>query len=118
MKPCYISTKQAGEIWYNPAMHTYHQIPHWRLERDYLLSLARGCGMPTYQLRTINARESEKLIILIKTILGNLRRVILHIIKYKWQIKTDLIAAFEIEFLLASMLSPFYLLNTKFNQVK
>ncbi len=110
--------KAGWEIWYNPAMHTYHQIPHWRLERDYLLSLARGCGMPTYQLRTINARESEKLIILIKTILGNLRRVILHIIKYKWQIKTDLIAAFEIEFLLASMLSPFYLLNTKFNQVK
>jgi hypothetical protein len=57
-------------------MHTHHQIPHWRLERDYLLSIARGCGLATYQLRMINAKPVEKPIIFIRTILGNLRRVL------------------------------------------
>ncbi|NES80083.1 MAG: glycosyltransferase family 2 protein, partial [Moorea sp. SIO2B7] len=37
--------KAGWEIWYNPAMHTYHQIPKWRLEREYLISIARGCGL-------------------------------------------------------------------------
>ncbi|MBD6614689.1 glycosyltransferase family 2 protein [Komarekiella sp. 'clone 1'] len=99
------------EIWYNPNMHTYHQIPHWRLEKDYLLTLARGCGLCICQLRLINTKNWQKPIIFVRTFLGNLRRVLEHLIKYRGKIKSDLIALFEIQFYLGSMISPFYYLK-------
>lgn len=109
--------KAGWEIWYNPAMHTYHQIPHWRLEKDYLLSLSRGCGLATCSLRMINAKTWQKPLIMFKTLLGNFRRVVLHSIKYKGQ-NTDLIAACEMEFFRGSMASPFYTLKTSLNKIK
>lgn len=108
--------KVGWQIWYNPAMHTYHQIPHWRLEKDYLLSLARGCGLSIFQLRLINAKNWQKPMLFLRTILGNLRRVLQHTIKYKGQLTSDIIALFEIEFYLSSMISPFYFLKCYFDR--
>lgn len=99
------------EIWYNPAMHTYHQIPHWRLKKDYLLTLARGCGLCTFQLRLVNAKEWQKPFIFLRTFFGNFRRILGHILKYKISLKDDLIALFEVEFYWGSMISPFYSLR-------
>jgi glycosyltransferase involved in cell wall biosynthesis len=102
------------QIWYNPAMHSFHQIPHWRLEKNYLLNLARGCGLCTFQLRLINTINWQIPIVFIKTILGNLRRIIHHVIKYNTQLNDDIILRFEIEFYLGSMMSPFYWLKSYF----
>ncbi|HEY9635330.1 MAG TPA: hormogonium polysaccharide biosynthesis glycosyltransferase HpsE [Coleofasciculaceae cyanobacterium] len=103
--------KAGWEIWYNPEMHMAHQIPHWRLERDYLLPLSRGIGLATCQLRMINAKNWQKPIVFVRTLLGNLRRVVLHSITYRGQLKNDLIAACELEFFWGSLMSPFYLLR-------
>ena len=100
--------KNGWEIWYNPNMESYHKIPAHRLERGYLLSLGRSCGLPTYFLLTINAKSWEKPILFFRTLLGNSRRIILHLIKYRGRVRTDLIPAFELEFFLGSLLSPFY----------
>jgi glycosyltransferase involved in cell wall biosynthesis len=105
------------EIWYNPAMHTYHQIPHWRLEKDYLLTLARGCGLCIFQLRLINTKNGQKPIVFVKTILGNLRRVLQHLIQYRGELKSNLIALFEVEFYLASMMSPLYYLKCNIGRI-
>ncbi|MBW4427333.1 MAG: hormogonium polysaccharide biosynthesis glycosyltransferase HpsE [Nostoc desertorum CM1-VF14] len=105
------------QIWYNPTMHTYHQIPHWRLERDYLLTLARGCGLCIFQLRLINTKNWQKPIVFVKTILGNFRRVLQHLIQYRGELKSNLIALFEIEFYLASMISPIYYLKCNLGKV-
>ncbi|MBN3910030.1 MAG: glycosyltransferase family 2 protein [Nostoc sp. NMS1] len=109
--------KKGWEIWYNPAMHIDHQIPHWRLEKDYLLVIARGCGLCIFQLRLINAKNWQKPILLVKTILGNLHRVLHHLIKYRGQLESNLIALFEINFYLASMMSPFYSLRWKLDRI-
>lgn len=109
--------KAGWQIWYNPIMHTYHQIPKWRLEKDYLLNLARGCGLCVFQLRLIKAKNWQKPIIFVKTILGNLQRIIQHKIKYWDQLNTDLIAMFEVEFYLGSMLSPIYYLRCYFKKM-
>lgn len=98
------------EIWYNPAMHIHHQIPAWRLERKYLIYLAHVYGLCICPLRMINARGWQKPVIIARMLIGNLRRIIRHIIKYKMQIRTDLVAACEMEFFLSSFLSPFYYL--------
>ena len=100
------------EIWYNPAMQVAHQIPKSRLERSYLTSLSRGCGLCICQLRMIDARFWQKPVIFTKLILSNLRRVVLHWLRYRDQIQTDLVAACEMEFFIGSLISPFYYLQT------
>lgn len=110
--------KAGWEIWYNPAMHTYHQIPHWRLERDYLLSISRGCGLATCQLRAINAKPWQVPIVITKTFLGNLCRVTYYQIKYRQQLKTDVVTACELEFHWGSMLSPLVYLKRSFQLKK
>ncbi len=98
------------EIWYNPAQQIYHQIPQWRLEKDYLLTISRSCGLPACQLRLINAKAWQKPLIVVRIILSNLLRYIRHIIKYKMQVKTDIVLACELEFYFANMVSPWYAL--------
>lgn len=105
--------KAGWEIWYNPAMHAYHQIPGYRLEKEYLIALIRGCGLCICQLRTINTPNWQKPIVMVKITLGSFRRFIGHLIKYKWQVRTDLIAACEMEFFWSSLVSPFYWLKHK-----
>jgi len=102
------------EIWYNPDMHLDHKIPSWRLERDYLLSLSRTVGICICELRLINVKNWQKPIVMTKIFMGNLRRTILHIYKYKNSLKTDLVAACELEFFLSGMLSPFEFIKKQF----
>ncbi|MCA1995422.1 MAG: hormogonium polysaccharide biosynthesis glycosyltransferase HpsE [Coleofasciculus sp. S288] len=111
-EPLLYMHKSGWEIWYNPTMHTYHQIPGWRLEKDYLLSLIRGSSLCICQLRMIKAKNWQKPIVATKILLGSLRRVVLHLFKYRGQVKTDLIAACEMEFHLNNFASPFYFLKT------
>lgn len=112
-EPLLYMHKAGWEIWYNPALHTYHQIPRQRLEKDYLIALARGCGLATCQLRFINAKAWQKPSIFLRTLLGNLRRVLLYLIKYRRQLKTDLITGCEFAFFLGGLVSPFYVLNKR-----
>lgn len=110
-EPLLYMHKKGWEIWYNPTMHAYHQIPSWRLEKNYLLSISRGCGLATCQLRLINADNWQKPLILGKTFLGNLRRATIHFIKYRGKLNSDLIAACEMEFFLGNLLGYFYYLR-------
>jgi glycosyltransferase involved in cell wall biosynthesis len=108
--------KAGWQIWYNPAMHTHHQIPSWRLEKDYLLALARGCGLCVCQLRLLTAKNWQKPIIFVKTIVGNFRRVIQQFLKYRGGLKKDLIANCEMEFYISSMMSTLYYLKIIFSK--
>jgi glycosyltransferase involved in cell wall biosynthesis len=99
------------EIWYNPTMHIYHHIPKSRLERDSLIALIRKAGLCICQLRLVRVKSWQKPIIMTKIFLGSLRRSVLHLLKYRGQVKTDLIAACEMEFFLSSLVSPFYYLK-------
>lgn len=108
-----LNIHRAGwEIWYNPAMHVAHHIPASRLQRDYLTKLSRGCGLCICQLRMINTDIAKRPFIFCKLILSNLRRVVLHWLKYRDQLDTDLVAACQMEFYLGSVISPFYYLQT------
>nr|MCL1475984.1 glycosyl transferase [Argonema antarcticum A004/B2] len=111
-EPLLYMHKVGWEIWYHPTMQTYHQIPRWRLEKDYLISLIRGSSLCICHLRMINAKTWHKPIIIARIMLGSLRRAILHLLKYRWKVKTDLIAACEMEFHLSSFASPFYFIKT------
>lgn len=100
------------EIWYNPDMHAFHQIPKARLDRGYLRALSRGCGLCICQLRMINSQVWQRPFLFTKLLLSNLRRVVFHWLKYRHLIPTDLVAACEMEFFVGSFVSPFYYLKT------
>jgi len=100
--------KAGWEIWYNPEMSITHIIPSWRLQKKYLMDLARSCGLATYQLRLILASPAQVPLIFIRTILGNVKRIMQQVATYGWRIKTDLAAGFELQFYYSSLLSPFY----------
>ncbi|NEQ40041.1 MAG: glycosyltransferase family 2 protein [Okeania sp. SIO3I5] len=111
-EPLLYMHKAGWEIWYNPEMQVAHHIPKSRLEKDYLISLIRGSCLCICYLRMIGAKTWEKPFIMVKIMLGSLKRTIQHIVKYKWQVRTDLIASCEMEFYLSSFASPFYFLKT------
>lgn len=99
------------EIWYNPAMHTHHQIPHWRLEKDYLLNLIRGSCLCLCYLRLMHLSPWQKPWVMTRMFLGSLRRAAQHFLKHRQELQTDLIAACEMEFFLSSLTSPWFYLK-------
>ncbi|MBF2035675.1 MAG: glycosyltransferase family 2 protein [Leptolyngbyaceae cyanobacterium T60_A2020_046] len=100
--------QKGWEIWYNPAMHSFHQIPPHRLEKPYLLKLAQGCGLCVCHLRVLNAPNFAKPFIMLKITLGGLKRTIAYWIKHRGKINTDPILACELQFLQSSWISPFF----------
>lgn len=102
------------EVWYNPAMQTYHQIPRQRLERDYLLILAKGCGLATCHLRMITTPSWQKPLLILRVFLGNLRRAVSYFLRHRQQLETDLVAAVELSFLIGCLISPLIYLRSQF----
>jgi glycosyltransferase involved in cell wall biosynthesis len=109
--------KAGWEIWYNPAMETYHQIPSWRLEKGYLMTLSRGVGLNSCCLRMINTPLWQRQNILFKIFFGSLRRILLHLIENRKarMVEPDtqtplinLVADCELAFYWGYLLSPFY----------
>ena len=103
--------RQGWEIWYNPDMHIYHHIPKKRLERDALIALSHTVGSCICELRLINVSISQKPSIVCRILLGNLWRVIKHLLTYRLKIKDDDVLMCELVFFAAGFMSPFYLLK-------
>lgn len=101
--------KAGWEIWYNPAMEIYHQIPHWRLKKEYLIPFFRGIGLSRYVTRMVNIKPFLRPIACLAYMINDLRKIALHLIKYRWQVKTELVAACEMQLFISSLISPFYL---------
>jgi glycosyltransferase involved in cell wall biosynthesis len=100
--------RRAGwEIWYNPEMEVYHRIPHWRLEKEYLLKLCRGVGLSRYTTRMLGCPSWRKPLMVPLYAVNDLRKMIRHWIQHRHVLHTDTIAACELELLKSSLVSPF-----------
>lgn len=101
--------KAGWETWYTPTMHAYHQIPDWRLEKTYLKKLTYDSALCTCQLRMLATdRWLSKAAIIPRIWLGNSKRLVQHLIKYRQKVKTEAVPACELDFLLGNLASPFY----------
>jgi glycosyltransferase involved in cell wall biosynthesis len=105
---CYIQ-KAGWEVWYNPTMEIYHKIPSSRLQKDYLLPFFRGIGFSRYITRMVNVKNYHKPLVFLAYMLNDLRKIIMHSIKYGRNLKNDLVASCEMQLFLSSFISPFYL---------
>ncbi|RCJ30055.1 glycosyl transferase [Nostoc minutum NIES-26] len=101
--------KSGWEIWYNPEMEIYHQIPKSRLQREYLIQFFRGIGLSRYVTRMVNIKSWIKPFALLAYMINDVIKILLHLLKYRFQVKTELVAACEMQLFLSSLISPFYL---------
>ncbi|WP_254174589.1 hormogonium polysaccharide biosynthesis glycosyltransferase HpsE [Planktothrix pseudagardhii] len=101
------------EIWYNSEMHLYHQIPKQRLERDYLLYLMRSTGLARHYIRMLRLKPWQRPLLFPLGLVNDIRKAIAYYLKHRKALKTDVVAACEMEFLRSSVISPFYLWQWK-----
>jgi glycosyltransferase involved in cell wall biosynthesis len=97
------------EIWYNPAMEITHKIPAGRLERKYLIPCLRGVGLSRYVTRTVGTKGIKKYLLTLAYLGNDLKKILWHLVKYRTEVKTDLVAASELSLLTSSLISPFFL---------
>lgn len=106
--------KAGWEIWYNPNMHLYHQIPAWRMERSYLLKLIKGVGLARHHIRMTRWAVWQRPLIMPIYLANDLRKLAAHTIQYRN--KKDLAIVCEGQLLVSSLISPFYFCRRFFRQ--
>lgn len=97
------------KIWYNPAMEIYHKIPHWRLEREYLIPFIRGIGLSRHVTRMLGIKPWQRPIALLAYMVNDMCKIVFHLLKHRLKVRTDLVASCEMQLFLSSAISPFYL---------
>ncbi|MDZ7960042.1 MAG: hormogonium polysaccharide biosynthesis glycosyltransferase HpsE [Aulosira sp. DedQUE10] len=102
--------QEAGwEIWYNPEMQISHEIPVWRLQKDYLIPFFKGIGLSRYVTRMLGVKPCAKPLAFCAYVINDLRKIILHLLKYRLKVKNELVASCEMQLFMSSLISPFYL---------
>ena len=97
--------KQSGaEIWFNADMHIDHYIPQGRLERDYLLDFFKGIGLSRIHTRSLTCPPWQRPFKLSLFALNDLRKIIGYLIRYRFRLRSDLIAACEFQLIFYSFL--------------
>jgi glycosyltransferase involved in cell wall biosynthesis len=109
--------KKGWEIWYSPTLKTYHQIPAYRLEWDYLINVARSTGLARHHIRMLRLQPWQQPLLFPLGLANDIRKAIAYYLKHRKELKTDVVAACEMEFLRSSIISPFYLWKQNFKNV-
>lgn len=89
--------KAGWEIWFNPQMRIYHQIPKYRLEKEYLMKLLRGVGLSRHVTRMLGHQPWQRPLVIPLYMANDLRKAIRHRLKYGKELETDIVAASEME---------------------
>jgi len=97
------------EIWYNPEMEIYHQIPSDRLQRDYLLYLVRSTGLARHHIRMLRLKPWQRPLLFPLGLARDIYKAFIYFLKHRQHLASDDVVACEMEFLRSSIVSPFYL---------
>lgn len=105
----YIQNSQ-WEVWHNPNMVVWHHIPARRLERDYLLNIARTSGLSNHALRLARMQSQPRFLMTLKVpfyALSDAGKVLTYYLKHHQELTVDVAKACEFESRLGRFLSPF-----------
>ncbi|WP_159790700.1 hormogonium polysaccharide biosynthesis glycosyltransferase HpsE [Sodalinema gerasimenkoae] len=97
------------EIWYNPKMHIYHQIPARRFERDYLIEFFRGVGLSRHRTRMLNYKPWQKPWFTVAYFVNDCRKLLRHAWQYRDVLEDDVVAAAELQFFKSCLVSPLFI---------
>lgn len=107
--------QRAGwEIWYNPEMEIYHQIPHSRLQKDYLMKLCSGIGLSRYHTRMLSVQNWQRPFACLAYMANDVRKIVVHLLRHRGAVASDIVAACELQLFIMSFLSPFYSLQNRY----
>jgi hypothetical protein len=90
-------------------MEIDHKIPQKRLERDYLIPFMRGIGLSRFVTRMLSVKPWQRPLAFVAYTVNDLRKLIIHRLKYQGGIQSDLVAACQWQLVLSSLESPLYL---------
>lgn len=107
--------QSAWQIWYNPQMEVFHKIPQNRLTKTYLIKHLGGIGLSRYITRTVGILPIFIPLVVIAYWVNDLRKLMIHIVKYGLFLGDDIVGAAERELILRSLLSPFYFWFNRFS---
>lgn len=98
--------KAGWEIWYTPDFKTAHQLPIWRFQRPYISQLTYACGLTVCTLRMIVTETAQRPQVILRIILGGMRRSLRHLLTYRQRICQHAALQAELMFHLGSIVSP------------
>lgn len=102
------------EVWHNPKMEIWHYIPDYRLEREYLLKLARGYGLSNYLTRLARYQAWQRPFIKLAIPFFTIRDAIKlqkHYWLYRKQLAHDIDKACRFQVIIGQLISPYLSLH-------
>lgn len=99
------------EIWHNPQMAIYHHIEPRRLEKDYLLKLARGFGLANYTFRLTRLYPWQRIfmpLLVLIYLISDTYKVIVYYFRYRHNFSDDIGKACEFQGRLGRWISSTY----------
>ncbi|NEP19107.1 MAG: glycosyltransferase family 2 protein [Leptolyngbya sp. SIO4C1] len=97
------------EIWHNPEMVILHQIPRWRLDRAYLMDFFKSIGLSRHVTRMLRLKPWQRPFLFVLYWLNDARKALRHLLIYRQKLKTETVAACELQLYVNSLVSPFYI---------
>ena len=97
------------QIWYNPEMEIEHIIPSSRLEEKYLIGLMRIIGLGRFHLRMLMFDWWQRPFVFFAYLINDFIKTVMHFLRYRKKLNRDIIATCEMQRLVATLISPFYL---------
>lgn len=95
------------QIWFNAKMEIDHVMPQSRLSREYLTKFLFKNGLYRHRIRMLNCQPWQRPLIVFPYAINDLKKIILHWLKYNQHLQNDTISLAEMNLLLGSFLSPF-----------
>ena len=96
------------EIWYNPEMEIEHCISANRFEKRYFITLMRSIGLSRHHFRMFCLHPWQRPPAFLLYFANDLRKLLLHLIRYRQVMDNDIAATCERERLYGTLISPFY----------
>ena len=103
--------KDGWEVWYNPDMVVYHDIPNERLQKAYLMTLLKCVGLSRYHIRLLGIEKWKKPFFIPAYMANDIRKLVLHRLRYGQSTKLNTPESCKRSILASTVASPFFLLR-------
>ncbi len=101
--------KSGHEVWYNPDMVVYHDIPSGRLDKDYLITLLRCVGLSRFHIRMLGLQSWKRPLAIPAYVTNDIRKLLLHRLRYRSRAQLSILENCRYELLTSTLVSPFFL---------
>lgn len=103
--------KAGWQVWYNPDMVVYHDIPNARLQKEYLMTLLKCVGLSRFHIRMLGIQSWKKPFFIPAYIANDLRQLVLHRLRHGATAQLNTLESCQRSLLTSTVASPLFLLR-------